>query len=103
MAYCVGQAIRLSNWTGPSATPTGGYRNASNTLYDPTTPTLRYKLPGASVVTLTPVTSPALTKDGVGLYHAIVTPAADGVIFGAWLSNDGAYQSFTVDVQPAPI
>jgi hypothetical protein len=100
MPYYVGQAINLSNWTGPLATPTGGYRNASGTLYDPTTPTLRYKLPGAAVVS---VTGGSLTKDGVGLYHSVVTPAVDGVIFGAWLSNDGAYHSFTVDVQPAPI
>ena len=41
MAYYVGEAIALSNWTGPSATPTGGYRNASGTLYEPTTPALR--------------------------------------------------------------
>lgn len=100
MSYFVGQAIKLSNWSGPLATPTGGFLNTSGALYDPATPTLRYRLPGATV---TSVSGGSLTKDGTGLYHAIVTPGADGVIVGAWLSNDGAYQSFTVDVQPAPI
>jgi hypothetical protein len=100
MAYYVGQAITLSNWTGPLATPTGGYKNASGALYDPSTPTLRYRLPGQTV---TSVSGGSLTKDATGLYHTVVTPTADGVIVGAWLSNDGAYQPFTVDVQPAPI
>lgn len=100
MPYFPGQAITLSNWTGPLATPTGGYRNAAGTLYDPATPTLRYRLPGAAVQA---VSGASLVKDGVGLYHLNVTPAADGVIVAAWLSNDGAYQPFTVDVQPAPI
>jgi hypothetical protein len=100
MGYVVGQAIRLSNWSGPLATPTGGFLNQSGVLYDPATPTLRYRLPGQAVQS---VSGGSLTKDGVGLYHTVVIPTADGVIVAAWLSNDGAYQSFTVDVQPPPI
>jgi hypothetical protein len=100
LPYFTTQAIRLSNWTGPLATPTGGYLNQAGALYDPATPTLRYRLPGSTV---TSVSGAGLVRDGIGLYHLNVTPVSDGVIYGAWLSNDGAYQPFTVDVQPAPI
>lgn len=101
MPFFANEAIRLSNWTGPSATPTGGFLNESGVLYDPATPTLRYRLPGSSGPTS--VSGGSLVHDGTGLYHLNVTPLTDGVIYGAWLSNDGAYQPFTVDVQPAPI
>ena len=101
MPYFVGQAIRLSNWTGPSASPTGGYLNQSGVLYDPTTPSLSYLLPGSAAITT--VSGGALTKDATGLYHTLVTPAKDGTIVGAWKSNDGAYERFTVEVQPAPV
>lgn len=101
MPYFVGEAIRLSNWTGPLATPTGGYLNQSGALYDPATPSLSYLLPGSAAVTT--VSGGSLTKDGTGLYHLVVTPTKDGVIFGAWKSNDGAYQTFSIDVQPAPL
>lgn len=100
MPYYPGKAILLSNYSGPTTSPTGGYRNLAGALYDPTTVTLKYRLPGAAV---TSVTTPTLVKDAVGLYHLVVIPASDGVIVGAWLSSDGAYQPFTVDVQPPPI
>lgn len=101
MPFYVGQAIRLANWSGPLASPSGGYLNQSGALYDPTTPSLTYQLPGST--SSTTVSGGSLVKDAVGLYHLVVTPTKDGTIVGAWKSNDGAYQSFTVEIQPAPV
>ena len=101
MPYFVGEAIRLANWTGPQASPTGGYLNQSNVLYDPTTPSLSYRLPGSN--TITTQSGGALVKDAVGLYHFIVTPLLDGIIVYAFKSNDGAYAVSTVEIQPAPV
>lgn len=96
-SYSVGQAIWLANYVGPTASPTGGYRNTSGVLYDPATVTLKYQLPGGAVQTVTP------TKDAVGLYHYVITPTAPGDGQYAFLSSDGAYANSTFQVFPAPI
>lgn len=68
--YISGALIRLANYTGTIAAPTGGYRDANNNLADPTTVILKYK-PGSNVATVT-ITYPdaRIVKDAVGLYHA---------------------------------
>lgn len=101
MAYYVGKAIRISNWLGTTASPTGGYRNLTGALYDPTTPSLVYRLPGGNRVV---VSGGGLVKDGVGLYSLIVTPTADGDAMAAFTSSDGAYSDvITFKVEPAPL
>ena len=97
----MGQAIRLANWSGPQAAPSGGYLNQSGALYDPTTPSLTYLTPGST--TPTTVSGAGLVKDAIGLYHLNVTPVKDGALIGAWKSNDGAYQSFSIEILPAPV
>ena len=70
--YVAGSLVECANYTGPIATPTGGFRDNNGNLTDPTTITFKYR-PGsnAAVISVNYPTSP-IVKDGVGLYHANV-------------------------------
>jgi hypothetical protein len=101
VAFYVGKAIRLACWGGTTSSPSGGYRNQSGTLYDPSAPALRYRLPGANTVT---VSAGSLTRDGVGLYSYVLTPTIDGDAMATFVSADGAYaEPLAFEISPAPL
>lgn len=67
--YPSGSLVRVANYTGLIASPTGGFRDVNGILTDPTTVTLAYSLNGGTP-TIVVYPSPPIVKDGVGLYHA---------------------------------
>ena len=68
---------------------------------DPATPSLKYRLPGASEVT---VSGGGLTHDGTGLYSYSLIPTSDGDAMAVYVSNDGAYSDpLSFKIEPAPL
>lgn len=68
--YYAGSLVRVATYTGPAATPVGGFRDANGNLADPTTITLQYRQgPSGTPTTVTYPTAPVV-KDAVGCYHA---------------------------------
>ena len=95
MTYGLDSKVRVS----------GTYKDSNSVATDPTTPVLRVIDPNGTE------TTPALTKDGVGLYHADVIVTTSGTWYYRFygdLTNAGALvagmsdQSFVVDATRAP-
>lgn len=87
--YKAGQQVVVSTYAWPLTNPViGGFQipNAGQTgfvLADPTTVTVVYRVNQGSPVTLT--YPAAITRDGVGLYRAILdTTAQPGIWVGTW-------------------
>ena len=66
--YDIGDIVRVSV----------EFKNLTGTLTDPTTVTLKYRDP-SGVLTDWTVTAGEIVKDGVGLYHADVSPTVAGI------------------------
>ena len=66
--YDIGDIVRVSV----------EFKNLTGTLTDPTTVTLKYRDPTGTLTDWT-VTAGEIVKDGVGLYHADVSPTAAGI------------------------
>lgn len=67
--YVSGSIVRVANYTGTVANPTGGFRDNNGNLTDPTTIILVYTLSTGLRTSVTYPTAP-IVKDAVGLYHA---------------------------------
>jgi hypothetical protein len=67
--YPSGSLVRVANYKGTIANPTGGFRNVSGALTDPTVITLAYSLDGGTPTVVVYPASPII-QDAVGLYHA---------------------------------
>ncbi|MGH3266815.1 MAG: hypothetical protein ACRDNS_33095 [Trebonia sp.] len=99
-----GTVIRFQNYTGPIATPTGGFRDISGALIDPSTVELIYQTPDLATHTL--VYPTGVTKDAVGLYGAGVdSTGMPGIWTFAWKSTGTgqAYANAQIFVNPAPL
>lgn len=104
-SYLAGSLVRVANYSGSVANPTGGFRDSSGVLADPTVVRLEYRAgPGQPLVTLTyPATG--MVKDATGLYHLDwdTTPALVSAVwtygwFGTGALQAAAEGSFAVDV-----
>jgi len=104
-SYLAGSLVRVATYSGPISSPTGGFRDATGTLADPTTVTLSYRPgPGQALVVVTYPSAPII-KDGTGLYHADLDTTA-ATVSAVWTyewDGTGAVQaparnSFAVDV-----
>lgn len=99
VANYVGKALLIRNWSGTTASPTGGFRNTAGTLYDPPSPQLIFRPPNGP---RTVVSGGSLTHDGTGLYSYVYTPTADGDLMATYTSGDGAYADpVTTSISPA--
>ena len=101
--YYVGQAIKLANYTGTIASPTGGFVNSSGALNDPSGIQLAIKDPNGVTTT---IAVGSLTKDAVGLYEYIYTIPTTGPV-GTWYyayeASGGYYGWSSFTVEPAPV
>jgi hypothetical protein len=81
--YLAGNLIRVASYSGLVTSPTGGFRDATGTLADPSVVTLKYRPgPGAALVTVTYPASP-IVRDGAGLYHADLDTSA-AIVTATW-------------------
>lgn len=96
-----GQIVRVANWSGTVADPTGGFRDDTDTLIDPTSITLTVEYADGTSQTFS---ADQLSKDGVGLYHLdLDTSAHAGTWVVAWSSTGPqTYQPFYLEVEPKP-
>lgn len=97
-----GQPVWLMNYTGSVANPTGGFRDNTGTLVDPSTITLSVRTPNGTVTTYN---AGQLTKDAVGLYHLPTdTTGQPGWWRFAWSSTGPqTYEPLSFSVTPAPL
>lgn len=76
--YFAGDQVIVSTYLWPLTTPVVDGFLAPNgqqtgfVLADPTTVTLTYRVNQGSPVTLTTSSTPAIVKDGTGLYHVVL-------------------------------
>lgn len=68
-SYLAGTLVRVATYSGSTSSPVGGFRDATGTLADPTTVTLKYRAGTGAVTTVTYPSAPVV-KDATGLYHA---------------------------------
>lgn len=68
-SYIDGSLVRVATYSGPVASPLGGFRDINGNLADPTTVVLKYQPAGSPEVTVTYPAAP-IVKDATGLYHA---------------------------------
>lgn len=83
--YYAGQLVRMQTWTGTTAAPTDGFRDATGALFDPATVKLIYDDPLNAPVTLTYPT--LILRVSAGLYYFDVdTTAKVGIWTYEWQS-----------------
>lgn len=71
-------------------------KNLAGALVDPSAILVRVRAPGAAEVTYTTSSTPAIVKDGTGLYHVDVPASSSGTWRYRWETTnpDGADEGF---------